>query len=45
MFLPDYDTFETVIDSQFTKFAPGATVEVRKTLMCSGRDQSSRGDL
>ena len=25
----DYDTFETVIDNQFTEVAPGATIEVR----------------
>lgn len=38
----DYDTFETVIEGQFTDVAPGATVEVRTAYLLRTRPVQSR---
>lgn len=39
------DSYDTVIDSQFTDVAPGETLELRTALCAGGYHQQGRGDL
>ena len=41
----DYDTFETVIEGQFTEIAPGTTLEVKTAYVLKDACCQGRGDL